>query len=317
MISPLATIRRAQVRWLHDLLRICNWTGNSRLGAADLRIRQVHSKRRQGARRRDMFLWAAIILFSNQLLGLGAELRSGSLHDFLFGLFTINIFQYLAWYVIFRLIISSDPSTTARWHNFAAVMTFCLLVFIPSSRMIWIAATGLAIYLWMFNRGDHKLHSTAIVLAALSVQEFWSHVLFNLVALPLLNAETAVVGTILQAARPGTVWQDNMITGPSGYGIVVYTGCSSFHNVSLATLCWITVSTLRHRGWRGRDLARGGAVAATMILLNLFRLCLMAWNSDLFRFWHDSMGAEIFAIGASLTILLISLYGTEPARRLG
>ena len=61
----------------------------------------------------------------------------------------------------------------------------------------------------------------------------------------------------------------------------------------------------------------GGVVAATMILLNLARLCLMAWNIDLFRYWHDGMGAEIFAIGASLTILLISLYGAGPAKRLG
>jgi exosortase/archaeosortase family protein len=112
------------------------------------------------------------------------------------------------------------------------------------------------------------------------------------------------------------VWQDNIITGPSGFGILVYTGCSSFHNLSLALLCWVTMSRLHQENWRTRDFVTGGVVAATMILLNLVRLCLMAWNIDLFHYWHDGMGAEIFAIGASLTILLTSLYGSGAARRL-
>jgi exosortase/archaeosortase family protein len=182
--------------------------------------------------------------------------------------------------------------------------------------MIWVAAAGLAIYLWLFNEGDLKLRAAAAVLAALSVQEFWGHAFFNLVAISLLRAETAAVGIMLQAVRPGTVWQDNVITGPNGFGIVVYTGCSSFHNLSLAMLCWVTVNRLRQQNWRRRDLATLGVIAATMVFLNLLRLCLMAWNIDLFRYWHEGMGAEIFAIGASVTILLISLYSSGAAKRL-
>jgi hypothetical protein len=53
-----------------------------------------------------------------------------------------------------------------------------------------------------------------------------------------------------------------------------------------------------------------------MILFNVARLCVMGWNINLYHFWHDGLGAEIFAIGASLTILLISLYGARPATRL-
>jgi exosortase/archaeosortase family protein len=101
-----------------------------------------------------------------------------------------------------------------------------------------------------------------------------------------------------------------------GYGIIIYTGCSSFHNVSLAMLCWITVSRLRHQNRRSRDLVIGGAVAATMILLNVARLCLMAWDNAFFDYWHEGIGAEIFAISASLTILVISLYGVRPTKRL-
>ena len=52
-----------------------------------------------------------------------------------------------------------------------------------------------------------------------------------------------------------------------------------------------------------------------MIFLNVVRLFLMAWDINLFHYWHDGVGAEIFVNGASLTILLISLYGSRSAEQ--
>ena len=62
-----------------------------------------------------------------------------------------------------------------------------LLLLLPTDRMIWVAAAGVSAYLWLFNRDDAQLRAAAAVLAALSVQEFWGHVFFNLVALPRLR----------------------------------------------------------------------------------------------------------------------------------
>jgi hypothetical protein len=123
-----------------------------------------------------------------------------------------------------------------------------------------------------------------------------------------------VVGTILQDIRPGTVWSDNVINGPSGHGIVVYDGCSSFHNLSVAALCWLTVRNLRDRRWHARDFVTGSVVGLTMVICNMTRLCLMAWNADLYHYWHDGPGSDIFVVGASTAILLISLYGSRPER---
>jgi len=227
---------------------------------------------------------------------------------------SVGIFQYLAWYVILRLLGSSDPIPVARWRDFLITAALCLLVFLPTSRMIWVAATGLAVYLWIFNLRDLKLRSAGIVLAALSLQQLWGHIFFDLVAMPLLRAETAVLGTMLEVSRAGTVWQDNLIIGPSGHGIVMYPGCSSFHNLSLALLCWVTLTRLRHQNWRRRDLVPGGVIVGTMILLNLARLYLMALDTDSYHYWHDGIGAEIFGVGASVTILLLGLWGARAAK---
>lgn len=188
-------------------------------------------------------------------------------------------------------------------------------MFLPTSKAIWIAATGIAIYLWLFNAGDLELRAAGIVLAALAVQELWGHILFNLISMPLLRAETAVVGTLMEAIRPGTAWHDNAVTGPSGFSIVIINSCSSFHNLSLALLCWVTISRMWHQNWRCRDFVLGAVIGVTMILFNVTRICLMSWNDDFYHYWHDGIGAQIFTVGASLTILMLSLNAARSARR--
>jgi hypothetical protein len=98
-----------------------------------------------------------------------------------------------------------------------------------------------------------------------------------------------------------------MITGPNGFGIVVYDPCSSFHNVFLSRW-W-------HQCRWGQDLAMPSIVVGTMILLNFFRLCLMASDQGLYDYWHSGAGADIFAIGASLTILSIALHGLQRTEK--
>jgi hypothetical protein len=284
-------------------------------GGEDKTLSSRERQRERALPRRDVFIWAAAILFLNQLFGVVKEMPAVSLEALVSDFLAIGIFQYLAWYVVFRLLISSDLAPEARSRDFLIIAALCLPIFLPTSKMVWVAATGIALYLWLFNQGDPKVRAAGVVLAALSVQELWGHIFFNLVTFPLLRAETAVVGTLLAAARPGTVWHDNAITEPNGFGIVIINSCSSFHNLSLAMLCWLTVSRLRRQDWRVRDLVIGGAIGVTMILFNVVKICLMAWNINLYHYWHDGIGAEMYAIGASLTILLMSLYGASPTRR--
>jgi exosortase/archaeosortase family protein len=265
--------------------------------------------------RRELLIWAAAILLLNNLYYEIKGSVSAPLIELLSHLVSIGAFQLMAWCVVFSLIRRSDVATVARSRDVVVILVFSLLLLLPMYRAIWVAATGIAIYLIVFSGDDTRLRAAATVLAGLSMQQYWGHIFFYLVAIPLLDAETAAVGTILSAIRPGTVWQGNMIGGPNGFGIIIYNTCSSFHNVSLAILCWLTVSRWRDQyQWR-QDLAMLGVVAATMILLNLLRLCLMARNVDFYNYWHTGAGADLFAIVASVTILIISLYGSQPKKQ--
>jgi hypothetical protein len=267
-----------------------------------------------GLPRRDVFIWVCAIVFLNQLFGVARETLMASRHEFLWNLGSVGVFQIMAWYTVFRLLASSDPAPAAQLRDVVVAVALCCVVLAATPRLIWVTALGIAIFGSLFNRGDPKLRAAGIVLAALSVQQFWGRIFFNLFALPLLRAETAVVGTMLQVVRPGTVWSDNVISGPSGHGIVVYDFCSSFHNLSVAALCWLTVRNLGDHRWQARDFVTGCLVGLTMVICNMTRLCLMAWDADLYHYWHDGSGSDIFTVGASTAILLISLYGSRPER---
>jgi hypothetical protein len=265
--------------------------------------------------RRDLFVWVCAIIFLNQLLGVVKEMLSAPPEQFSSDPGAVGVFQLMAWYAIFRLLASSDPAPVAQLRDLLISVALCCFVFVPTTRLIWVTALGIAIFGWLVKEGDPKLRAAGIVLAALSVQEFWGRIVFDLFALPLLRAETAVVGTMLQAVRPGTIWQDNVITGPNGHGIMVSDLCSSFHNLSLAALCWVTVRSLRGQRWQLRDFVTGCGVGMTMVLFNMTRLSLMAWDADLYEYWHNGAGVRIFAVGASTAVLLISLYGSRAERR--
>jgi hypothetical protein len=242
----------------------------------------------------------------------GTIIKKPFFGDLVHILCAVGIFQYLSWYAVYHFINNSDPKSIADRRDYLGIMVsfmvlpFCLLF----PRAFWITTTGIALY-WVFmSRDDSKLRTAGIILGALSTQGLWGMVFFDLVAAPyLLPAETAVVGTLMSVVRSGTIWQNTIITDSNGFGLQIFSGCSSFHNLSLATLCWLTINRLQHQSWQIRDCIIGGVIGGMMILLNVLRLCLMAWNLKFFYYWHDGAGAEIFAVSASLMMLLMSLYG--------
>gem|GEM_PF-1133975 len=264
--------------------------------------------------RRALFGWAAAILLANQLAYAVKDSSLASPTELVTGLVAVGTFQYLAWFVIFRLVLRSRPAAASR-SDWLVAATVSLLVFVPTERIIWVAATAAGMQMLLYNRGDRRLRAAGVVLIALATQELWGHLLFELVASPVLRLEAGAVGRLLRTVRPGTAWHDNIVTAADGDGIVIQPYCSSFHNLSLALPCWLTIFHLRGDGeamhWRAA--VWGAAIAAAMIVLNIARLAAMAVSNHSYLYWHNGAGAQIFAVGASLLVLLLCLH--TPGRR--
>jgi exosortase/archaeosortase family protein len=107
--------------------------------------------------------------------------------------------------------------------------------------------------------------------------------------------------------------QDNIITTGNGQ-IAIYEACTSFHNISVAMLCWVTVIKLVRQNWRPSDFAIAGALILITLAMNSLRLFLMANASpNLFDFWHSGIGAGAINAGLSLLVMLIALMAARPA----
>ncbi len=150
---------------------------------------------------------------------------------------------------------------------------------------------------------------------ALCVQALWGPIFFSLFAFDLLRADAAIVGAALDATRSGYTWHDNIISSSQGHEIAVYSACSSFHNVSLAVLCWVSLTKLSRPNWIPTDFLFGAVTCATMIAVNAARLYVAALSYSAYEYWHMGFGAHIFQTGVSLVIVLIALWGSSMRDR--
>ena len=267
--------------------------------------------------RRELFLWLACILLANQLIRIDAfSSMSGLLEALLPMLMGKDVFYYLGWYAVLSLLFESRPEPRSGRTDIAVVLLIALLNFLPdhAGRWPWLSTTAMGLFVLATSQGDGKLKAAATVLLALAINGFWGPTIFEIFAFQLLLADAALVGTALSATQPGMGWNETIIGMADGHRVLIYGPCSSFHNISLGLLCWVTLTKLIRTTWVVPDILVALVVCATVILLNGSRLYLMALSPDQFTYWHDGFGEQVFAWGTTFAVLLITLWG---ALRLG
>ncbi len=139
--------------------------------------------------------------------------------------------------------------------------------------------------------------------------------LFDFFAFPLLQADAALVGGLSNLTQPGMGWAQTIVGTPEGHSVFIYGPCSSFHNISLGLLCWVTITKLTRTDWIVKDVLVALAVCAIVILFNGTRLYLMALGPDYFTYWHDGFGQHLFSWATVFGVLLMSLCGAICADR--
>ena len=265
--------------------------------------------------RRELFCWLSGSLILANMLRFFEEMQKGNPDALNLGLPGFTAFHILAWYAVIRLLSAdrSDDKVTGL-DEFAAII-IGLFNFMPSSvRFIGLAAGILAAFIYARSYRGAKRRSAATVLAAISANMVIGPLFFSYFAFDILRADAALVGSVLDKAQSGFIWHDNVIE-TTGHSIEIFTGCSSFHNVSLAALCWVTMVMLNRGRWLWKDLLFGLASCLSMIILNATRLYLMAQSVDYYYFWHDGSGAQIFVVVSTAGILLISLWGASMRKK--
>jgi hypothetical protein len=265
--------------------------------------------------RRELFLWLACIIAVNDILFLSANPPGGApalanpLEAIVHTLASKNVFHYLAWYAVVSLVLGSDRRQPASTLDVALALSTASLIVLPVYLWVWLSATLTGLYLLAAHRNDARLAAAAAVLLALAFNGYWGPRLFDFLAYYILRADAVLVGTVLSLTQPGMSWEGTIVGKPEGHRVFIYSPCSSFHNISLGLLCWVSLTKLVRTSWERSDLAVALLVCAAVITLNATRLYLMALSPGHYSYWHGGIGEQLMAWATTATVLLISLGG--------
>jgi exosortase/archaeosortase family protein len=95
----------------------------------------------------------------------------------------------------------------------------------------------------------------------------------------------------------------------SGY-FQIFPDCSSYHNISLAFLAWISVSQFVEHKWSSKDLVWCLLAVLSVLGVNVARICLIGLYRDYFETIHGPFGANIancVSLGLIMTVCMLGM----------
>jgi len=284
------------------------------LGLADtLRAR---SGARHVVSRGELVVWVVAVLFASRLFRIETEPLTGLLDGLVTLLAQNSVFHYIGWYAVFSLLRESALADRAHPWEVACALGMCVVNVLQAKSTVWVSATAVGYYLWVMHPGNARVRAAATVLFALAVNGLWAPLFFRTFSYPILLADAVMVGGALSLLQDGTSWLGTNIIGTrSGHRVLIYGPCSSFHNISLGLLCWVSLTMLARPRWVKDDLPVASMVVMTVTLLNTGRLCLIALGPDAasYNYWHGGPGEELLAWAMTGCVLAISLSGALRA----
>jgi hypothetical protein len=182
------------------------------------------------------------------------------------------------------------------------------LIALPVGGLSWLAVSGLALYVLLFADAESPVRRGAVILLATTVPMLWSQLLFRLFENFILEVDASLVGWVLGTQRTG-----NMVrfANDGGY-LLIFAPCSSLANMSLAFVCWITVSELAGHRRSINDLRWCLLACGSVIAINVARMSLMGLSLQHYEAIHNQIGDSI--VGA--LILAVTLgWSVLGARR--
>ena len=228
------------------------------------------------------------------------------------GLMALGAFQLLGAGVCLYLVARGNLPDASLIDWLASIVAILLggLGFAGAS------ITFFAVFLIFRIPQDLHTKAAGTVAAALAVQAVWAPLIFSKISFLLLQIDAGVVGWLMGLFLPGSTWAENIVSTPSGHNVEITSACASFHNLSLASLCWVTLTMLHRPYWVKSDLYVGAFAMFIQFVLNVWRLVFVCFNLPMYEFWHDGIGKHIFsAIATTSAILVVQLYLVKDEER--
>jgi hypothetical protein len=225
--------------------------------------------------------------------------------DALSGTFDISVIVWVACFVGVAFVLR-DKADVIRSSDIAVGAGFLPLVILPIGALSWLAMTALSLYILFFTSVSLALRKGAIILLATTMPMLWSRLLFDLFSNLILQIDAALVGWLLGTDRTGNIVSFSDKSG----SLVILPGCSSLANVSLAILCWVTISQSVGHRWSPHDIFWCLLGCISVVVINATRISLMGLSLSHYEAIHGQWGdtfANVIILGLMVSISLLGV----------
>ena len=225
--------------------------------------------------------------------------------DALFRTFGISVIIWVSCIAGVYLLLR-DRTVGVGSFEIALGAVFVFLVILPIGPLSWVAVTSLSLYL-LVSTDVATTRRGAYILLATTVPLFWSCMLFQFFANTILGADASLVSWLLGTDRTGNLVE---FADHSGQ-LVIFPPCSSLANVSLAFLCWVTLSQLVSHRKSGYDFLWCVLACAAVVAVNVTRMAILGLSERQYLMFHSQWGDAVANIITLGLILGISALGVR------
>jgi hypothetical protein len=155
-----------------------------------------------------------------------------------------NTCEFLALLAIYSICKSELHSIVLSRFDLGIIAASALFLLLPTQSLPFIGATAAGVYFWRRSPRDVQLASVGQLLLAISCYELWGRLFFKIVSAPIIQAEVSVVSNFGQWLGYKLGLDGILLVSPNGWSIFMMEDCSSFHNISLAVLVWLSLIKL-------------------------------------------------------------------------
>jgi hypothetical protein len=234
----------------------------------------------------------AIFFFDAFPLGSDRADLSGPVTIGAFGLFGAAVCLYLVW--------RGNPTDVSLLDLLGCAAT----IVVAGMGFAGASITLFALYLLVRLPHDSYMKAAGTVAAALAVQAVWAPLIFSKLSFLLLQIDAGIVGWLIGLVVPGASWSGTVVFTPSGHNVEITSACASFHNLSLASLCWVTLTMLHRPYWVKSDLYVGVVSMLIQFGFNVWRLVFVCFSLPMYEFWHEGAGKHIFSAAATAIAII-------------
>jgi hypothetical protein len=257
--------------------------------------------------KRELSLWTLGMLFAAREISVATVFSTGSL---------VDAIPLIAWGCAAIAIWRDKNQGPAKAPTAIFLLSLCAisLALLNHGAVTILAANAEGIFLIADRSSTSGERRCGMVLCAIAAQALWARMFVQIFAGAILRLDTAFVGVVMTRIIPGTVWKANIVAVPGGVPIAVEMPCSSFGQLSLVFLCFVSLCAIEKPPVsRARASVVLGALLALVVTLNTVRMGLMATSISNFYFWHDAAGATIYGVVISLLTVGLCSAGAQWA----